>query len=78
VSVVMRVDGDVESREPVLHDRRDGQPLAAEPDAVEGIVDQRARQPEVEERPQHHVAGRAGRAVDVEVLAAELFSHGAR
>ena len=68
------VDGDVRRRDAVLDHALDLQALAARPDGIERVADHVDRHAEVDQRAEHHVAGGAARAVDVEVQALHRFT----
>src|ERR1041385_2880017 len=68
--VALRVDLDIGRRDAVLDDLLCDQALAACADRVERVADDVERNAQIDQRAQHHVARRAARAVEMEVLAA--------
>ena len=72
------VDLDVDRGDAVLDDPVDAEPLAPGADRVQRIADRRDRHPEVDQGREHHVAGRAARAIDVEVAPADVHRRGHR
>ena len=63
------VDLEIDAGDPAARDRRDLQALAPRADLVERQRDDLERDAEIEQRAEHHVAGGAAGAVDVEVEA---------
>ena len=67
--VPLCVDLYVDGRDPALDHARDEQPCAPGADRVERVADHIDGHTEVDQRAEHHVAGGAARAVDVQVHA---------
>ena len=67
-----RIDLHVYARDAVLHDTLDTQALAAGADGIQRGTDDIERHAEIDQRAEHHVAGRTARAIDVQVKSAQV------
>ena len=61
----------IDRSKPMLDDTRHLEAVLTKPDPIEDLLDHHPRHPEIEQRPQHHVAGRTRRSIEVEVQAAQ-------
>ena len=66
------VDLEIDRGDAVLDHRGDAEARAPCPDRIEGVADHVDGDAELDQGAEHHVAGGAARAVDVEVLAPRI------
>jgi hypothetical protein len=71
---IVDANGHIDRSQPMLDDARHLEAVLTKPDPIEDLLDHHPRHPEIEQRAQHHVAGRSRGSVEVEVQAAQRLA----
>ena len=66
------LDHDIDRGHAVLHDPREAEPAATRANRIERLADRVDGDAEIDQRAEHHVAGGAARAVEMEVQSSQV------